>query len=304
MNRTVIMFLLVVAAGCSPRAESPPAERPETDRRPAVYAVNYPLAYFAERVGGEHIEVVFPAPADIDPAFWRPGVETIGKYQRADLILLNGAGYAKWVEAALLPDSKLIVTSSGFAEEFLRIESSVTHTHGPGGEHAHGDIAFTTWLDPRLAIRQAKAISDALASRWPEHRESFERKLEALEGDLLELDVMLAATTSSRPGTPLVFSHPVYQYLAHRYDLNGRSVHWEPDAAPSAQQWQELEQLRIEHPAAWMVWEGDPLPATVAKLEELGLGSVVFDPCGNRPREGDFLGVMRGNIERLESVFE
>jgi zinc transport system substrate-binding protein len=53
-----------------------------------------------------------------------------------------------------------------------------------------------------------------------------------------------------------------------------------------------------------MVWEGDPLPATVAKLEELGLGSVVFDPCGNRPREGDFLGVMRGNIERLESVFE
>ena len=27
-----------------------------------VYVVNYPLKYFAERVGGEHVRVVFPGP--------------------------------------------------------------------------------------------------------------------------------------------------------------------------------------------------------------------------------------------------
>jgi hypothetical protein len=76
-----------------------------------VYVVNYPLKYFAKRIGGEHIEVVFPAPADVDPAYWNPDVDTISAYQQADLIFLNGAGYAKWVDKVSLPRSKLVNTS-------------------------------------------------------------------------------------------------------------------------------------------------------------------------------------------------
>ena len=53
-----------------------------------VYVVNYPLQYLAERIGGEHVKVVFPAPAGIDPAYWMPDVKTISDYQKADLILL------------------------------------------------------------------------------------------------------------------------------------------------------------------------------------------------------------------------
>ena len=33
-----------------------------------VAAVNYPLAYMAERIGGDEVEVRFPAPPDVDPA--------------------------------------------------------------------------------------------------------------------------------------------------------------------------------------------------------------------------------------------
>jgi zinc transport system substrate-binding protein len=42
-----------------------------------IYTVNYPLKYFAERIGGEHAEVVFPAPAGVDPAYWMPERKTI-----------------------------------------------------------------------------------------------------------------------------------------------------------------------------------------------------------------------------------
>ena len=35
--------------------------------RALVYTVNYPLAYFAERLAPEGTEVVFPAPPDVDP---------------------------------------------------------------------------------------------------------------------------------------------------------------------------------------------------------------------------------------------
>jgi zinc transport system substrate-binding protein len=57
-----------------------------------VYTVNYPLTYFTERIGGEHARVIFPAPPDVDPAFYAPNTAIVRKYQKADLIILNGAG--------------------------------------------------------------------------------------------------------------------------------------------------------------------------------------------------------------------
>jgi len=48
-----------------------------------------------------------------------------------------------------------------------------------------------------------------------------------------------------------------------------------------------------------MLWEAEPLAETAAQLEALGVRVVVFDPCGNRPDEGDWLSVMRSNIQAL-----
>ncbi len=45
-----------------------------------VYVVNYPLKYFAERIGGEHVKVEFPAPTDVDPAYWNPDLAAISAY--------------------------------------------------------------------------------------------------------------------------------------------------------------------------------------------------------------------------------
>ena len=42
------------------------------------------------------------------------------------------------------------------------------------------------------------------------------------------LDTALAKVLSEHADSPLLGSHPVYQYLAARYVLNARAVHWEP----------------------------------------------------------------------------
>ncbi|MGH9391488.1 MAG: metal ABC transporter substrate-binding protein, partial [Vicinamibacteria bacterium] len=139
-----------------------------------VYVANYPLMYFAERVGGEHVDVRFPAPPDIDPATWKPDAATVADYQRADLILLNGAGYEKWTERASLPVARLVDTSGGFRDRYIVIEGALVHSHGPEGEHSHGETAFTTWLDPTLAIEQALAIRDALTRARPKSRPDLE----------------------------------------------------------------------------------------------------------------------------------
>ena len=134
-----------------------------------VYTVNYPLAYFAERIGGEHVEVVFPVPHDVDPAFWEPSAKDIADFQQADVILLNGARYARWLKRASLPRRKLVNTSAAFKKDYISVTGTATHQHGPGGDHSHAGTAFTTWLDFKQAIQQAKAIQLALEKRRPEY---------------------------------------------------------------------------------------------------------------------------------------
>ncbi len=150
--RAFAAVLMILAWGCSPEPEKSAPAIPGESAPLSVYVVNYPLAYFAERIGGEHAAVVLPVPADVDPADWTPDADTVAVYQGADLILLNGGGYAGWVERASLPRAKLVDTSRAFQDRLVVLEKAPTHGHGPEGMHSHQETAFTTWLDPSLAI--------------------------------------------------------------------------------------------------------------------------------------------------------
>ena len=268
-----------------------------------VYVVNYPLQYFAERIGGDHVEVTLPAPTDEDPAYWTPSVAEIGAYQQADLILLNGAGYAKWISKVSLPRSKTIDTSKSFKDRYIAVKEVTTHSHGPEGEHAHEDLAFTTWLDPSLASMQAEAVLKALIRKRPELKSEFQANFRSLRSDLQLLDDRLKGIVSQRPETPLLFSHPVYDYLIQRYGINARSVHWEPDEVPTEQNLAELKRVLENHPAQWMIWEGAPIKSAVETLAALGIESVIFNPCANRPPSGDYMSVMQQNATNLETVY-
>jgi len=281
-----------------------PAQPILAQDRLQIYTVNYPLAYFAERIAGDLAEVGFPAPPDVDPAFWMPDSDTIAAYQSADLILLNGANYAKWRDKVSLPSSRLVDTSRRFKDAYVPEAASVNHSHGPGGEHAHGGVAFTTWLDLSQAAQQAEASAEALIRKRPTAKGRIERNLKVLRGELLALDERIAEITGSNPDSPLLASHPVYQYLAKRYGLNLISLTWEPDEVPSDRQWSQLQGMLRDHPARWMLWESEPAEVSVERLRALGVESVVLNPCANRPQTGDFLSVMSDNTRNLEQVFQ
>jgi zinc transport system substrate-binding protein len=303
MRRAVFWCTMAMALGCG--AESDDTSRESVvgdDSRLMVVAVNYPLAYMAERIGGDLIRVEYPVPAGVDPAFWQPTPEEIGRIQGADVILLNGAGYAKWVATATLPASRIIVTSEGAEAQYLVVEGNVSHTHGPEGEHSHGEVAFTTWLDPTIAILQAEAIAGAFARFRPAHAAAFEDSLSTLVADLQVLDDDLTALFDSFATKTFIGSHPVYQYLAARYGVDIPSVHFEPDEEPTEEGWRDLRSVLAGHATSVMLWEAAPLAATEERLKAMGVTVVVFDPAGNRSARGNYVSVMRGNVAALESV--
>lgn len=267
-----------------------------------VYAVNYPLAWAAQHLGAEAVQVYFPAPADIDPAFWEPDPEILAGFQQADLILLNGAGYAQWLPRVSLPLNRTLDASRGFSDRLIPVDSGPVHSHGPSGDHSHGELAFTVWLDLELFALQLSAIEAALVRLVPEQAAQIGERAEALRRQLSDMDAELVALGEQLAGAPLLYSHPVYQYLQRRYGLNGEALHWEPGELPGTKAWSELDALLARHPARLMLWEDEPLPATREQLAVRGIEIVVFKPMGNRPQSGDFAAGMAANIAHLRTA--
>ena len=299
--KRILTIALLFLVGCGQGQEVSKEETREPGNRlPIIYTVNYPLAWMAQQLAGDAAAVIFPAPAGVDPAFWQPDVDTVLQYQQADLVLLSGGNYARWIANVSLPANRLVDTSAAYREQLLTVDSGSVHSHGPGGDHSHGELAFTTWLDLDLAQQQIQAVAAALQRLLPAESAAIEQRRASLQQVLVNMDARLTAFGQLLGNTPVLYSHPVYQYLQRRYQLNGRALHWEPDQTPDEAQWGQLTNILQTHPAQIMLWEAQPLPEVQARLAELGVKTLVFSPMGNSPSSGDFASGMAANIDRLE----
>jgi len=304
--RVVVICLTVIATSCDRQNRQASSETGVAKMQEGTLVVtsNYPLYFFASRIAEGVVdapEIVLPKIKG-DPASWVPSAEQIQQLQSADAVILNGAGYESWLSLVTIDQRRLVDTSGHIKEQLIPLEGSLVHQHGPGGEHSHEGTAFTVWLDPRLAIVQAESITDALIRILPSGKTGFRENMARLESDLMELDASLAAGFSRLNDQPVLFSHPVYQYLQRRYELNGQSVHWEPDEEPSTSDWISLQRLRSKHTASIMIWEGKPLSSIAERLSEVGIESVSLRPLANSPGQGDYLSEMRADAKRLEAL--
>ncbi len=270
--------------------------------KPTVATVNYPLAFFAETIGGDEIEVLFPQ-IDGDPAYWKPTDKQIASFQQANLILRNGATYAKWAKRVSLPKSTQVDTSESFRELYLKDDKAVVHTHRDGTSHSHAGTAFTTWIDLELARKQASSVHEAIQNLLPDEKHAeLDKRHQMLEEQLTSLHQQFLEIGKSIDHRHLVASHPVYQYFARAYGLKIESVHWEPDTVPGKKEVAELDRLLKKNQSSVMIWEATPLEQSIELLKQKGIKSIVVNPCGNRPTEGDFLSVIAANIDSLRSL--
>ena len=297
--RLLLILILVtgVFVSCNSNKEE---KKASSDERLSVFTVNYPLKYFTERIGGEFVDIIYPIQSDVDPAYWDPS-QSLADIQACDIIVANGANYSKWMEKVSMPSSRIVNTSEAFSDKYISVEEGSTHSHGASGEHVHYGFAFTTWLDFKIALGQAEVINNTLIKKSPQHREVFSANFAALKSELAELDKSMTEIGARLQKQTMFASHPVYQYLASAYGLEIISEHWEPGELPSTEQWDDFRRNLTEHPSVIMLWEGDPTVEVKSSLLELGVKSIVFNPCGNTPSEGDFISVMKANINAFKS---
>jgi len=198
----VWLLLLAAAAGCSSR---PPAGGPA---RISVAATFYPLAEFAQRVGGDRVEVRVLVPPGVEPHEYEPTPRDLAALARARVFLYNGAGLEPWVSRTLpgLPRGGVVVN----ATEGLRLRAS------PGSPAA---VDPHVWLDPVLAQAQVDRIRDGLTRADPAGAAAYAAGARALREELGRLHRRYAEVLGACRRKEFVTSHAAFGYLAARYGL-------------------------------------------------------------------------------------
>lgn len=204
-----------------------------------VVATFYPLAFFTQEIGGEHVKVTQLVPSNTEIHNWEPSAQDIAAAETADIIVYNGGGIDHWMEAEILPaltktKTRInIDTTNGLVLlKVKEIEESVdANNHGVYDPH--------TWLSPNMAKLQAEKIYEALVQQDPSHEIYYTNNWLKLKTSLEQIDANYTTTFFTKQKSTIFVSHEAFGYLADRYNftqqgLIGLSADQQPSAATIA----------------------------------------------------------------------
>lgn len=310
--------LALVLSACGGSASDGGASASGTGGPLRVVAGFYPLAYAAEQVGGDSVEVINLTPPGGEAHDLELSPQQVAEIGEADLILYI-PGFQPALDEAIeqvAPDRALNVTEALAllpAEDHAHEEEAAhadegDHAHEEDGhtdEHGHGDLEGDphVWLNP---LNMA-TIGDEIASRLTalDAAGPFAAGAQALTASMNALNDEWTQGTAECRSRDLVVSHEAFGYLAQQYDFAQIGIAGlTPDAEPSPARLAEVADLVRERGITTIYYETLVDPAVAETLAaETGATTAILDPLEGllEGSTGTYVTVMQANLEQVRT---
>lgn len=329
MKRSVkalaILFVAItwVVAGCSSEAQEPKKE----GEKLTVYASVYPLADFAQKIGGDQVEVINIVPTGVEPHDFEPTAKDLAGLSEADVFLYNGAGFEGWVDKAkgMLDQERTEVVDLSKNIDLIEYDEhghddeehgdeehdDEGHDHDHDHDHDHGDVDPHVWLDPNRAKQQAEAIRTALIKKDPDHQQVYEENYQKLEPHFDELDAKFKEVVKNGKKDTIIVSHDAFSYLADRYGFKQVAISGlSPSDEPSAKKMKEIVDTAKEHDVNYIFFE-TLVSGKVAEAvkNEVGAEALILNPLEgltkDQEQDGqDYFSLMEANADNLAQALD
>ena len=298
--------LTVLLAACGGSASDGGSATPGSALR--VVAGFYPLAYAAEQVGGDAVEVINLTPPGGEAHDLELSPQQVAEIGEADLVVYI-PGFQPALDEAIAqvaPDRALDVTQA------LALLPAEDHAHedeeGQTDEHAdeHSDELAGdphVWLNPLNMATIGDEIASRLTSLQPDG--PFAAGVESLTAAMDALNAQWAEGTAECRSRDLVVSHEAFGYLAEQYDFAQIGIAGlSPDAEPSPARLAEVADLVRERGITTIYYETLVDPAVAETLAaETGAQTAILDPLEGllEGSTGDYVTVMQANLEQVRA---
>ncbi|MBK1631977.1 ABC transporter substrate-binding protein [Thiohalocapsa halophila] len=185
----------------------------------SVFASVLPLANFAERVGGERVQVHTMVQPGHSPATYEPTPRQITALAEADLYLRVGAPFEDaWMKRirSTNPDMRVVDLRNG-----LDLRAQPKHDHGDSHHHQPDQPAMDhhIWTSPQLVRQMTETIRDAFSELDPAGAYIYAVNQAAFDAELAALDTKLQERLSGLDNRSFLVYHPAWGYFADAYGL-------------------------------------------------------------------------------------
>lgn len=277
------------------------------------------LGDLAQRIGGDHVEVLTLVGPNGDAHVFQPGPRESAEVAEADLLVANGLDFEPWLHR--------LEESSGFRGKAIAASKGVaTLATGQGhDEHAHeakaheaeehphdGPVDPHAFQDLSNARIYAANIAQGLSDAAPAHAADFKANADALIAEMAALDAELKSAFAAIPEDRrrVLTSHDAFHYFGRAYGIafvsvQGVSTDAEASPADLVRIVRQAREGRFS--AIFLENMSDPrLAETVAQESRLKVGGELYadalsEPGGPAP---DYLSLMRHNAQQLLAAMQ
>lgn len=304
MNRILAFFVIIalLSAGAIYLLTQNGAESSDDSGKVKIVASFYPLAHFAEQIGGDLVDVQLLTPPGTDPHTFEPSPRDVIGVRSADLFIYQGVGFDPWAEklAESLQDSKV---------SLLQISDNISlSTFAKAGEQSEVDPHI--WLDPLRASEVVAIIEESLRKFIsPSGLPALQKNSSNYRLELSSLHKDFVAGLAACEANDIVVAHDAFGYLAERYGFNIISVSGlSPQDQPSAKRLGEIARLISSKNINYIFFESLTSPKLARTLaEEIGADTLILNPLEGLTKEqiegkDDYISVMSENLNNLRTA--
>lgn len=280
----VASFALLVLSACAPApgtsdpATANPGGSAADAHRLQIVAGLYPLAYAAEQVGGDLVDVTTLAAPGVEPHDLELSPTQVIEVADADLVL-----HITGLQPAL--------------DDAVALEAPDRALDLAAGDDPH------VWLAPASMAELGRRVAERLSALDPASAAAFDAGAEALDQRMTALDAEFRAGLATCASRDVVVSHEAFGRLADAYDLTQVGLSGlDPEAEPSPARLREVvDQVRAS--AITTVFYEPLANADVAETiaAETGATSAVLDPIESATAGSDYETLMRANLAALHA---
>ncbi|MFJ8262558.1 metal ABC transporter solute-binding protein, Zn/Mn family [Rummeliibacillus sp. NPDC094406] len=229
----LVALLAVFTSACGANKEAGTSK--DNKDKLKIYTTVYPLQYFTERIGGNHVEVSSIYPPGSNEHTFEPTQRDMMNVADADYFFYIGLGLEGFVENAKKSlqneNVKFVGTAANVSKDKLAVstvhgDDDEEHTHATTDQHSHANnhVDPHVWMSPIISQDLALSIKNALVKAQPENKAEFEKNYQSLVKDLKDLDGDFKAMADKVPNKTFFVSHAAFGYIAGTYGLNQVSV--------------------------------------------------------------------------------
>ncbi|MGX1983759.1 zinc transport system substrate-binding protein [Thermolongibacillus altinsuensis] len=323
---SVVLAGTLTLFGCNKQEETTNSQKNENTL--TIYTTVYPLQDFAEKIGGEHVNVQSIYPPGADAHTFEPTTKTMQQLADADAFIYIGQGMEGFVDRVTKTltneNVKLVEATKGIelidsTHDDHAHEDEATHdehahedeTANDEYEHHHGDKDPHVWLDPIYAIEMAETIKNTLSELKPEAKDEFEQNFAALKSELEALDAQFKELVANAKRKEILVAHAAYGYWEKRYGIEQISVTGlSPTNEPSQKQLANIIKTAKKHNIRYIFFEQSVTPkiAEVVKneigAEPLRLHNLESLTEEDVKEKKDYITIMKENVENLRKALQ